>query len=356
MIAGFLGHTLDLYLDAAPWLLLGLLAAGLVRAWVPQTAMERWLGGAGSGPILRAALVGAPLPLCSCGVLPAAVGLRRAGASRGATVSFLVATPETGVDSVAVTYALMGPFMAVVRPIAAILSALFAGWFAERVSSTAAPAGNGCGEGCCNGACSGPDDRPGSPLTRTLAGLHYAVTDILDDIAPWLAAGLLVAGAIATAVPAQALAAWGSGPAAMLLMLLAGVPLYVCATASTPLAVGLLFAGLSPGTVLVFLLAGPATNLASLAVLRRELGNGVMAAYLAAIAGASVGLGLLTDALAGALGVDVTAQLGAGGEFVPIWLAAGTGILLALFAWKPLRRRLLRFIPLPRLDRVRVDQ
>ena len=120
-------EILVMYVEAAPWLVLGVVAAGLIHVLLPEGLLGKWLGGAGAGPVVKAALIGAPLPLCSCGVLPAAVGLRREGASKGATVSFLIATPETGPDSVAVSYALLGPFMAVVRPIAAVLSAVFAG-------------------------------------------------------------------------------------------------------------------------------------------------------------------------------------------------------------------------------------
>ena len=175
----------------------------------------------------------------------------------------------------------------------------------------------------------------------TLAGLRYAATDILDDIAPWLAGGLLLAGLVAALVPPMALAQWGSGLPAMLVMLAVGIPMYICATASTPVAAALLLAGVSPGTVLVFLLAGPATNIATLAVVRREMGSRVLAAYLAGVGGMAVMLGLAVDALASSLGA--AAGLGPGGavELLPLWLEAGCAGLLTLLAIKPLRRRLL---------------
>lgn len=334
MIGGFFSNTLALYLDAAPWLLLGLVAAGLIKAWVPDGVLTRWLGGRGIWPITKAALIGAPLPLCSCGVLPAALGLHRGGASRSATVSFLIATPETGVDSLAVSYALLGPFMAVVRPVAAIFSAIFTGLLSSLVPEPQAaplPEAPSC-SGCCSGSCSAPAVVPEGFLQKSVAGLRYTVTDILDDIAPWLAAGLVLAGIVATFVPPQALAAWGSGLPAMVLMLLVGVPMYICATASTPVAAALLLAGVSPGTVLVFLLAGPATNLATLAVVKRELGNGVLVAYLLGISVASIGLGLLTDVIASHLAINVMTQLGKGAELLPAWLAWGSGALLLLLS------------------------
>jgi uncharacterized membrane protein YraQ (UPF0718 family) len=271
--------------------------------------------------------------------------LRRGGASRSATLSFLIATPETGADSIAVSYALLGPVMAVVRPVAAILSAIFTGLLATLVPSPSPPASEpvvGCNGGsCCSSGC--PSTTPAKPgaLATTLQGLRYAATDILDDIALWLAIGILLAGAVATWVPPQALAGWGSGPTAMLLMLLVGVPMYICATASTPLAAALLLAGISPGTVLVFLLAGPATNLATLMVVRKELGNATLVAYLTGIAVSSLALGLALNGLLHSQSIDIAAQVGKGGELIPSWVAwASGGILLAL-ALKPIRRKIL---------------
>lgn len=344
MIIEFLDNTLTLFLDAAPWLVLGLFAAGLIKAWVPDNLINRWLGGEGVWPITKAALIGAPLPLCSCGVLPAALGLHRSGASRGPTISFLISTPETGADSIALSYALLGPFMAIVRPVAAIISAIFSGLLAAlaRERPGLPSATSTCSGGCSSDSCSTPEQPPSpAPLQKTLNGLRYAFSDILDDIVIWLGIGILLAGLVATLVPPQSLAAWGSGLPAMLLMLLVGIPMYICATASTPLAAALLLTGISPGTVLVFLLAGPATNLATLAVIRKELGNQVLLAYLGGITIASLGLGLATDALVTTLDVDIDAQLTQSGEFVPPSLAWGSAALLILTAVRPLRKKML---------------
>lgn len=347
MLTDLPGNILALYLDAAPWLLLGLVAAGLIKAWVPETVMQQWLGGHGLWAVTKAALVGAPLPLCSCGVLPAAIGLRRAGASRGSTVSFLIATPETGVDSVAVTYALMGPFMAVIRPVAAVVSAIATGLLAGLAPEPRSAAGEqtessgSCGGGCCGNTCSNAVSQPvPSAVQKSVTGLRYALTDILDDIAPWLGIGLVLGGALLTFVPPNALAEWGSGPLAMLVMLLVGIPMYICATASTPLAAALLIAGVSPGTVLVFLLAGPATNIATVALVRRELGGAVTLAYLMGIALTSIGLGLLMDMLIGKFGIDVQVQLAGDQEIVPAAGAWAAGLLLFVAAL-PLVRRIM---------------
>ena len=352
----FLDHLLALYLEAAPWLVLGLLAAGLIKAWVPDERLGRWLGGRGIWPTVKAALLGAPLPLCSCGVLPTAIGLRRAGASREATLSFLIATPETGPDSIAISYALLGPFLAIVRPIAAILSAVFTGLLSLLIGDAGgrretAPTKTGC---CSSSRCASRQPtsdgcraseqaaRKDGPLEKTLDGLRYAFSTILDDLALWLSIGLLLAALVATLVPPLAMAEWGSGLGAKLLMLLVGVPMYVCATASTPIAAGLLLAGISPGTVLVFLLAGPATNIATIMVIRREMGMATTLAYLAGIAIASLALGIGVDLLASAWRIDILAQLGDSAESVPYWLAALSGILLAFLAIRPLRVRFIR--------------
>ncbi len=343
MISELPANILAVYLDAAPWLLLGLIAAGLIKAWVPDAMLTRWLGGRGLWPVTKAAFIGAPLPLCSCGVLPAALGLHRGGASRSATVSFLIATPETGADSIAVSYALLGPFMTIVRPIAAILSAIFTGLLSGLLpepKSEPVTATSRC-TSCCFGACSS-EVAPTSPMQKTQQGLRYAATDILDDIATWLAVGIVLAGLVATFIPSQALAEWGSGLPAMLLMLLVGIPMYICATASTPVAAALLLAGISPGTVLVFLLAGPATNIATLAVVKKELGNSVLATYLLGITIASISLGLITDVIASNMAIDISVQLGQGSELVPTWLAWGSAVLLAVLSLKPLRKQLIK--------------
>lgn len=344
----FLNNTLDLALDSAPWLLFGLLAAGLMRAWLPLDLVGRSLGGSGLGPVTRAALIGAPLPLCSCATLPAAFALRRSGASKASTTAFLIATPETGVDSVALSWVLLGPFLAIFRPLAAVISAITAGLLVgltdrERgpVATTGASPVASCDTsgGC---GCATPEKAPEVGLVaRTLAGLGYAFTDLLDDLALWLGAGLLVAGLVITLVPPGTLAAWGSGLPAMLLILLISVPMYVCATASTPLALAMLYAGVSPGTVLVFMLAGPATNFAGLMLVNRELGRRALLAYLVGICGISILLGLLLDGAVTLWAFDPLAGMaesGSGeGESVGL-LAVLSLLLLVVMAIKPFRR------------------
>ncbi len=367
----FLDNLLVLFLDAAPWLLLGFLAAGLIKVWIPDGALTRWLGGKGLWPISKAALIGAPLPLCSCGVLPAALGLRRNGASNGSTVSFLIATPETGAESIALSYALLGPFLAIVRPIAAVVSAIFAGVLTSLVPEARAwvPVDNSIG--ACNTSCSGANGRPdetrsteqlgtddagdigccGSAyrprrtwFARTAGGMRFAMIDVMDDIVLWIAVGLLLAAAVMTQVSPMALSQWGGDLSTMMLMLLVAIPMYICATASTPIAAALLVAGMSPGTVLVFLLAGPATNIATMGVVRREMGSAVLIAYLTGICLSSVGLGLLTNIVVAALDLNIRAQISEGTEGLPVWIAFASGFVLLVAAGMSVARKLQRIL------------
>ncbi|MCW8947798.1 MAG: SO_0444 family Cu/Zn efflux transporter [Sedimenticola sp.] len=350
----FLNNTLALALDSAPWLLFGLLAAGVIQAWLPIKLVGRSLGGHGVLPVIRAAIIGAPLPLCSCSTLPAAISLRRAGASKASTTAFLIATPETGVDSVALSWVLLGPVMAIIRPLSAILSAITAGLLVGRIEAresvepnptpvAAVSQGTECG--CCSNE--EPTQEPVSQTLwgRTWGGLVYAFTDLLDDLALWLLVGLLVAGLVITLVPPNLLNDWGSGFFAMLLIMLISVPMYVCATASTPLAHAMLFAGVSPGTVLVFLLAGPASNLAGLILVRKELGTKALYAYLFGVGGVSILLGLTLDWLIDLLGLDLLAGLAHVGNQayeLPLPLSMFSLLILLAFAIRPVRRYLLR--------------
>ncbi|WP_426415397.1 SO_0444 family Cu/Zn efflux transporter [Aestuariirhabdus sp. LZHN29] len=328
----FVENFIHLFSEAAPWLLLGLLFAGVLKVWMPTRWMQTHLSREGSGSVVKAALLGAPLPLCSCGVIPAALGIRRAGASRGATVSFLISTPETGVDSIAVTYALLGPLMAIVRPIAAVASAITAGLLAgkgENCSPTTTP--TAC---CASKRCSdtpAPDETV-EPLLRKLSrGLQFGFVEIVNDIAGWMLVGLLFAAAVVTWVPPDTISQWGSGLPAMVMMVLIGIPMYVCATASTPIAAGLMLAGISPGTVLVFMLAGPATNVSTIALVHRELGIRALVAYLGSVIGVAILFGLGLDSLiTGALLPNVAAA--GGTPWIPLSTGvAASGILVLLF-------------------------
>jgi uncharacterized membrane protein YraQ (UPF0718 family) len=351
------------FLDTAFWLLLGLLAAGIIKSFIAEDTMQRWVGGSGFAAVSRAALFGAPLPLCSCGVLPAAIGLHRSGASKEATVSFLISTPETSVDSIAVTYALMGPVMAVYRPIAALVSAIITGMMTAltKTEVSVAAAAEKTADACCSSeealvqktCCAGGSDEDSAPTccasetpvaeqqSRLFNAVKYAASELLDDIAAWMAVGIVIAGVMLTYIPPDWLAQWGQGLSAMLVMLLVGIPMYICAVASTPVAAGLIMAGVSPGVALVFLLVGPATNIAGLALVSRELGFKVTLVYLAGIAVVSVGMGLLLEYLLQATSWQIDVRLGEASMMLPMLLSWGSAIVLLVLAIRPLRRLLL---------------
>jgi len=328
-------------LEAAPWLLLGLIVAGLMKSFMPTGLLSRWLGGRGIGPVLRAAIIGTPFPLCSCSVVPAALALRRGGASKASTVSFLVSTPENGADSVTLSYAMLGPFMMVARLVSALFSAVWAGmatvWWTRADMPQTVPSDDLTSSHVPN---ADPDenetvskqnkDKSGSVIWRTISGLRYAVLDLYQDIALWMGIGLMLAAVINTFIPPESLAQWGSGLPVMLLMLLVGVPMYICATASTPVAASMLIAGVSPGTVLVFLLAGPATNLGTLGIVRKELGNRAAGAYLLGAGGGALVCGYLTDLLLSRWSFGVVAQVSHAHHIVPDWLAVTSVVILGV--------------------------
>lgn len=346
-----LQSILDLALTAAPWLLVGLLLAGLIKAYLPVRFIQHWIGGNGAGSIIRGAVLGAPLPLCSCGAIPTAFALHRNSAGRGPTAAFLVGAPGVGVDSVAITYALLGPFMAAARVLGALVTAIATGLLVglSRGGSGPAPAvgcasgPDGCGDGCGRDRDSMSGTRSAAPTERGLdrlrGGLRYAFRDILDDVLPWIAGGLVLAGLMSAVVPQDWLASLGASVWSMLILALIGVPLYICAAAATPIAVGLLVAGVSPGAALVFLLAGPITSLATLGALRRELGTPALMLYLLGVIGTVLVVGLLTDWWIEYNGVVVLAQIGDVQEVLPVeveWIALA--ILIALGGLRLLRR------------------
>lgn len=344
LLLDLLQATWHLLTDAAPYVLGGFAAAGLVRALLPDDLVARHLGGRGPLAVVKASLLGIPLPLCSCGVIPAAIGLRRQGAGRGPTAAFLVSTPETGVDSIAITWALLDPVMTVLRPLAAFVTATVTGLLVGRLPDAAgrempaAPGAGGAAEACAGnatGACAGPPVRA-SLGERLSAGQVYAFGELLADIGGWLLLGIAVAGLLTVLVPPELLAPlFAQRTLSLLLMLLVGIPLYICASASTPIAAALVLKGLSPGAALVFLLAGPATNAATIAVVGRFWGRRATAVYVGSIAGCALLLGWLTDRLYALADIDIGRWLPpVAGESGTWWGTVSAVVLLGLIAWR----------------------
>lgn len=351
----WLYSILSVALSAAPWLLLGLLMAGLIKAFIPDALLQRWLGGRGLASIGRAAVIGVPLPLCSCGAIPTALALHRGGAGRGPTTSFLISTPSVGVDSILLTSVLLGPFMAVVRVLGALVTAITTGWLVsltepERhtLPSVTSARNTGCCGGCSDAAkpaaaTGHAHSHASTEASGLVAGLKYAFGDLLDDISRWLVAGLLLAGVLVTLVSPEALRGLSEGVLPLVLMAVLGIPLYICAAAATPIAAGLLVSGISPGMALVFLLAGPVTSLATLGILRREMGAAALAVYVSGILIVTVLLGLLLNQMVFWMEIDLMVQAERMQEIVPLWLEVPALILFLLMTLRPVRHRLFGF-------------
>lgn len=284
--------------EMAPYLLLGFFIAGLLQAFVPRSMFSRHLAGNDWRSVVKAALLGIPLPLCSCGVIPTTAALSREGASKGAATSFLIATPQTGVDSIMATYSVMGLAFAIIRPIAALVTSFFGGCLVNRIESSIPNAAFSTP----NAAFSEPKATFSAPKAtfaqRMKSALEYGFVDMLQDVGKWLFIGLLLAALITVAVPTQFFEIFsGNTLVSMLLVLLVAIPMYLCATGSIPIAVSLMLKGLSPGTALVMLMAGPASNMASILVVRKIMGKRTLGIYLASIIAGSIICGLAMDYL-----------------------------------------------------------
>ncbi|MCM1176126.1 MAG: SO_0444 family Cu/Zn efflux transporter [Bacteroides sp.] len=355
MIEEYLMPFVYLFVEMAPYLILGFFIAGLLHAFVPQKLYHKWLGGSDARSVVLSILLGVPLPLCSCGVIPAAVGMRKAGASKGAVTAFLIATPQTGVDSIAATYSIFGLPFAVIRPVVALVTGFFGG-IAVNVSEKIYEKGNACvssGERDMDVWGKGDD----GPSCATFSGsnfaskcssaLKYGFGDMVQDIGRWLVLGLLIAGIITVFVPDGFFTSYsGSRILNLFVVLLIAAPMYVCATGSIPIAAALMLKGLSPGAALVFLMAGPATNVASMLILGKTLGRKPLIIYLASIISGALIFGFLVDNLLPAGWFTIVA----GNSFSPScchtesvsipWWKTASAIILAILLVRALYMRL----------------
>jgi uncharacterized protein len=291
----------------APYLLFGFVVAGLISMFLSADFVKKHLGGSGIVPVIKAAILGVPLPLCSCSVIPVSTALRKQGASRGATLAFLLSTPQTGVDSIAVTWGMMGPVVAIFRAVAALVTGLLGGAIQVLIRNSAdndqKPEENQAQEESdCH--CYSKNDtkeevshcqataQPG----RLRRGLIHGFITLPREIGPALLLGISLAGILAAVMPAGQLSAYlGGGISSILILMMLGVPVYVCATASVPIAIGFMHAGASPGAALAFLISGPATNMATIATVWKILGRRATVVYILTVAASAVGFALLLD-------------------------------------------------------------
>ncbi|UPS44927.1 permease [Prevotella sp. E15-22] len=284
-IHNFLLSLLNVVCEMAPYLLLGFFIAGVLHVFVPQRFYANYLSRKNKFSVLWAALLGVPLPLCSCGVIPTAIGLRNEKASKGAIASFLIATPQTGIDSILATFSLMGLGFAIIRPTAALITGVCGGLLVNRLVSE---------DDIKDDVTTSCQVESGNRIWRVL---KYAYYDMLRDIGLRLLIGLVVAALIQVAVPDEFFLSFGSQPLLqMLVILVIAVPMYICSTGSIPVAAALMMKGLSPGAALVMLMAGPAVNLASILVVHKSMGRCFTSVYLMTIVGFAVLFGVLLNA------------------------------------------------------------
>ena len=344
------GAIITLAAESGPYLLVGFALAGFLKIIIPEQRVFRYLGPDTLTSVALASLLGIPIPLCSCSVLPVAMTLRQSGASRGATTSFLISTPETGLDSIGITYALLDPIMTVARPLAALTTAMVTGALVtalERLGWAGEPgslpldADDGCHEHDHD-----VGDLPSHGWARVQAiirrSLSYAFGPLMDDLTPWLILGFLISGLIVMVVPDNFFILYvPAGWAAYLLMLVVGTPIYICAAAATPVAVALIAKGLDPGAALVLLLVGPATNVTTMLVIARLLGKRILVLHLVGVMGCALVLGAILDELYMLLSIDlsrIAAEVVEGGlspiaviaAAVLIWLLVRSAIRIQL--------------------------
>jgi len=345
IIVGIVKESWMLFEEVAPYLFLGFAVAGILHVFVPDKKILKYLGRSAGKfrSALNASLLGIPLPLCSCGVVPTALSLKDRGATKGATLSFLISTPETGVDSIAITYALLDPIMTVFRPVATMTTALLTGiteniMDGKKESSLQkdtillmqpAPV---CSDVSCSCNSTIPLAEDASLGSKIKAGLRYAFVELLGDIATWLIISIVVAGIISYVIPDEIIGEYlGGGVFSMFIMLVVGIPLYICATASTPMAAALISKGMSPGTAFVFLLSGPATNAATITMVTKFLGKRSATIYLAMIALCSMAFGLLLDAIYFGMGIEISSIVGSSSDILAPEIKTASALLLIPF-------------------------
>ncbi len=340
IIVGILKESYFLLNEMAPYLLFGFFFAGVLHIFFSAETVSKHLGKNDFLSVVKASLFGIPLPLCSCGVIPAAMSLRKEGAKKGAVLSFLISTPTTGIDSILATYALLGPFFAVFRVIASFVTGVFSGVMANlfiKEDEENSPAEDNVKCKLCHGT----EDHDHRVSHKIKGVFSYAFGELLSDTGAWLLAGIVIGGIISYFLPEEFIRTYlGYGWKAMAIMLVVGIPMYVCASGSIPIAAALMMKGMNPGAAFVFLLAGPATNAVSVAMVSNNLGKKAVVIYLGSIAVCAVGLGIVLDHAWGIFQPPgITERMVHSGGMSPWIEITASMILLGLIGYNFVRRK-----------------
>jgi len=329
IVGTFMVDLVDIINEMSPYLILGFLFAGLLHVFFPRERISQYMGGNDRSSVINASLLGIPLPRCSCGVIPTGISFYKHGASKGSTVSFLISTPQTGIDSVLVTYSLLGLPFALIRPVIALITGFLGGFLTNRVGKNGKPASS------YEPLAQERSKEPTAITGRFYEVFRYAFVEFLQDISKYLVVGLLIAAAISVAVPDDFFSSFiGNDFLSMVVILVAAIPVYVCATASVPIAAILMMKGLSPGAALVLLMAGPATNAATITLINKVLGFKSLLTYLFTIIAGALVFGTIINHLLPAswfLPLDIASHgMGHTHEILPGWLKIISSILLVL--------------------------
>jgi uncharacterized membrane protein YraQ (UPF0718 family) len=312
----------------SPYLLFGFLFAGILHVFIKEEIISRHLGKNNIFSIIKSALFGIPLPLCSCAVIPAALSLRKEGASRGAVLSFLISTPTTGIDSIFATYALLGAAFALYRVGASFVAAIFVGIIANLLIKEDRDdfEKNDKEDKCC----SVHDGHNHGFLYKIKEIFKYAYITLLRDTGKWIILGIIIGGIISYIIPEDFIENYiGKGLLSMVIMIAIGIPMYICASGSIPIAAALMIKGLSPGAAFAFLLAGPATNAVTITVISKYIGKKATVIYLGAIILSSVGLGMLINKIEGVFGGIEVAEI-MQHKMIPGWVEITASVVLVV--------------------------
>ncbi len=321
-IKDYLTALTALTVEMAPYLLLGFLIAGILHAYFPANSVNKFMGGKNLKSVINASLFGIPLPLCSCGVIPTGISFYKNGAAKGPVNSFFISTPQTGVDSILVTYSMLGLPMAIIRPVIALVTGVFGGLLTNKLDNETIEVNS-----------VSTDEVHFDRKNAFSKMMNYAFVTFLEDIAKWLVIGLLLAALISVALPDDFFTAHVDNEyLSLAIVLLASIPLYVCATSSVPIAAVLIAKGLSPGAAIVFLMAGPATNAATMTVIGNVMGRKALISYLVSIILGAVAFGIVVNEfLPRSWFTDYVLNLGGhahGSHFLPDWVSVAAAIIL----------------------------